>query len=235
MTVRLRPGRIIGTYLAVVAMCLVLSVVGRLIHRAEGRSFGLLAFDVDAEGTVPAWVASLALLACAGLLAVGAAQARLRNGDHRHWTVLAAGFAVMALDEAAGLHDRTISPLRDAFDPTGALFFAWVVPAGALVAVLGIAFVPFVGRLPVDLRTHAVLGAVLFVGGALGVEVATGVYLDAEGFDEVPFDDLGYLALSTTEEALEFAGAGVFLRGLLRHLAAPPTEAVIRVSAETAG
>lgn len=77
-------------------------------------------------------VYSVALLGgSAVLLLILALAARKRGGDDardaRWWGGLVVVFAFMAADEAAGIHESLIVPLRRALHTSGALYFAWVV------------------------------------------------------------------------------------------------------------
>ena len=97
----------------------------------------------------------------------------------------------------------------------GVLYFSWVVPAGIIVAALGIAYLPFLRRLPARTRWRFVLAGALYVGGALLMELPLGWWAERAGDD-----NLVYGLLDFVEESLELAGTSLFLAALLDYLGA---------------
>ncbi len=162
------------------------------------------------ERNLPTWYASGLLLGCAGVLAAIARTATLaRAPGRRHWWALAGAFAYLSLDETVGLHEH----LGGLLSLGGVLFFTWVVPAAVLVAVGGLAFLPFLARLPPRRRAQFVLAGVLYVGGALGMELPLGWWTEQHGND-----NLVYALIDHVEEALELVGASLFLAALVEEL-----------------
>ena len=207
------------------------------------------------------------MMASAALLFLAALQAESQGRGHtRSWLALAAAFAYLSLDEATGIHEVFIEPLRGAFGLSGIFYWAWVLPALVLVGGFGLAMVPFLLSLP---RRGAALfiasGALfvrgafglsgifywawvlpalvlvggfglamvpfllslprrgaalfiasgaLFVGGALGLEMASGYVITARG-EEAPLVAL----LAICEETLEMLGLALFTGALCDHLA----------------
>ena len=165
----------------------------------------LVAFlSLSHEANLPTWYASSLLLVDALLLGAIA-----RRAPDRRWAVLAAIFGYLSLDEAVELHEH----LGGLFATGGVLYFDWVIPAGAALLLLGAAYLPFLRRLPAATRRAFVLAAVLYVGGALLMELPLGWWTERAG-DENPV----YAALDLVEESLELAGASVFLLALRDHL-----------------
>jgi hypothetical protein len=125
--------------------------------------------NVDSELTVWSWFQSTLLFACAALLAVAALMAyRMRDRYVRHWLVLSLALLWVSVDEAASIHELTIAPLHNALDTHGIFYFAWVIPALLVVAMLGLAYVRFLGNLPREVRTLFICAAGTYVIGALG-------------------------------------------------------------------
>ncbi len=172
-------------------------------------------FGVSSEGRLPTFYSGVTLLGAAMLLGIIAVHAR-RGGDlfARHWAGLAVIFALMAADEMLVIHELSIGPIRRLLGITsGLLFFAWVVPALAFVAAFGGVYLRFVLALPARSRNLIVLAGLVYVGGALGLELASGLYVSARGYD------LGYGVLSTIEEVAEMCGIAVLLYALVDYLA----------------
>lgn len=157
------------------------------------------------EHNVPTWLASSLLLACAlaaGAIARGAASWR------RHWWGVCAVFGYASLDEAAQLHEH----LGGHLEAGGVLYFDWVIPAAAILAVLAVVFLPFVRALPGPTRRRLVIAGAIFVGGAVAMELPLGWWTERAGPDS-----LGYGLIDWVEETLELVGASLALVALVAH------------------
>lgn len=194
-----------------------IAVEGEWMARIQGSFVRL--FSLDQEANLPTWFASMLLLAASGLALVsGLGMAHERRG----WTLVAAVFLVMSIDEAAVLHEMLIVPMQAAFELRGLLYYGWMIPAGlAALAVAGY-LLPFVWRLPPDVRGRLVLAGAVYLGGALGVEAVTGAIEEARG------RDLLYHLLAVLEESLELAGVLIAVSALLRRLERLPQPLEIR-------
>lgn len=173
-------------------------------------------FSVDRELNAPAFFSTLILLFSSGLLAVISYIKRIgREPYFWYWAILALGFLFMAFDETTSAHERLIEPMRTVLGETnlGIFYFAWVVPAIALVLVLGLFFLRFWWSLPLRTRTLVFLAGVLYLGGAIGVELINGNYAELHGKE-----NLTYMVLSTMEECLEVTGTIVFIYALLGYI-----------------
>ena len=169
---------------------------------------------LNAEYCLPAWYSSLLLISAAGLLALATASAA-RNGERYlfHWAVLAIMFVGLSADEATGVHEVAIEPLRDGLSLSGIFHFGWVIPGAILAGLAGLAYLPFLLALPGRSRLVFFTAGALFVGGALGMEMVGGYLLTQHGEQS-----LAYIAAFTVEESLEILGATLFVTGLMGHL-----------------
>ncbi len=184
-------------------------------------------FDVSRERNVPTFFTVLLMLSAAILVASHAAmEAARRAPDAGRWALLAVIFVAMAYDESSQAHEYLIEPMRHllGYGALGAFYYAWVIPGMVMVMIVGLAFLGFLRRLPAGTRYAFVLAAALYVGGAIGVELAGGAWDEAHGHG-----NLVYHMLSTLEEGLEMAGLTVFLRAMLLHVAASGGFVSIRV------
>lgn len=212
--------RAVASSLGVVAFLLLLASAGsQILAHATGISpaHGVVRFfDLNSEFNLPTFYASGLLSFAAVLLAVIAVLERqLGRSGVIHWATLSAGFLVMALDESATLHERLAPPLRQYFGEHLAevFHFAWVLPGIVLVLLLGLGFLPFVMRLPGRTRLAFVAAAIIFLGGALGVELLEGyLYAQAGRLTAV------YSAVATAQEVLEMGGVILFIWALLDYL-----------------
>lgn len=169
--------------------------------------------DVDREGTLPAWVSAVILLACAASLWTIADEVRARGHRwHRHWRLLALAFAYLSLDEMLSLHERLIDPIRDALGLSGIFYYAWVVVAIPVLVVFIVVLIPFLRTLPRWTFLAFMVSGGVYLAGALGMELVTGLVASAGGGDS-----LQYRLLVTLEELLEMLGMILFLASVNEH------------------
>ncbi|MCY0993620.1 hypothetical protein OV203_41160 [Nannocystis sp. ILAH1] len=194
-----------------VVLALLVSLAGLLAellrHLGELDHPALTLLSLSWEGNLPSWYASVLPLVCAGLLRWIAA---VETSDRFYWNFLALGFLAISIDETIALHER----LSGQFDVGGVLYFDWVIPAGLLVLVLGLAFLGFLRRLSSGTARRFILAGALYVGGAVLFELPLGWWTERHGDD-----DLGYALIDWCEETLEFVGLTLFASALLDHLA----------------
>jgi len=185
--------------------------------------------DVDSEGSVAAWLSSVALFSCA-LVLVGIAR-RQDTGRRAPWAALAAVFGYFSLDEMSSLHEKVSDPLREALSSSGPLLHPWVIPA-AVACMLGtIAFWPLLRTLNRETSGLFTAGGFVYFGGAIGFEVLSGIIAGPPG---VP--DSRYAAVATVEELLEMLGITVFLAALADYDRSSPTRpSSARYAAEMTG
>lgn len=170
-------------------------------------------FDMGEENNLPTFFSGGQLLLCALLLYL---IARTRAGRHpvdfRYWAMLALIFFWLAADEMASMHELAIRPVAEWMPgrTTGFLHWGWVVPGSLLVIIVAIAYARFVLKLPASTRNRTIVGAALFVGGAIGVEMPEAAHVEQHGME-----NLTYGLFVLVEETLEMAGILVFLSGLL--------------------
>ena len=159
------------------------------------------------EGNVPTWFSSSLLLACA--IAAGAV-ARDAARWRRHWWGVAIVFGYASMDEAAEIHEH----LGGLVGTHGVLYFDWIIFAIAILIVLSFVYLRFVIALPRATRLGLIAAAVVYVGGAVGMELPLGWWTERFGND-----GLGYALIDWVEETLEMIGASLALLALLRHRA----------------
>jgi hypothetical protein len=186
-------------------------------------------FNLDRERNLPTTFQTLLFLVC-GLTLAGIAVMKRLQGDRwtRHWAVLSLIFLVLAWDEIAEIHERFIEPMRRAFDLQGIFFFGWIIPAAAVVLIVGLAYTRFVFSQEQQLRNRIIVAGVVFLTGALGFEAIGGWYYDR--VDQAT--DMIYVTLVTAEETLEMAGLILFLHALLVYFSTVLPGGRIEVSGE---
>ena len=205
--------RLTATLICVVAFLICASLAVQFVKHATGHDYmlGLVPlFYVDMESNIPTWYSSFALMLASVLLGlVTLAKYQEQEPFRRHWLCLSAIFAYLAVDEVAMLHEYPIAPLRSALNATGALHYTWVIPGMFVVAVVGICYLKFLKHLPARTRNLFIVAGMTFVGGAIGVEMLSGI--EASTHDE---SSLNYMLIVTAEEMMEMLGIVVFIHGI---------------------
>lgn len=173
----------------------------------------ILMFDVDIERSFYTWF-SVLLLAGAGVLLLDTGH-KVRPSDRfigTQWTILGGIFILLSVDEMLRFHEKLSGRVNTVLDTGGIFTFAWVIPA-AIICVIGfVALVPFLRRLPARVRNLMILSAVLFLGGAIGMEMIGGKMMSDHGGDVTV---LPYRLAATAEEGLEGLGVLLFIYSLL--------------------
>jgi hypothetical protein len=195
----------------------VASMVVTLGFKHESRRVRLL--DLNEELSLGTAYSVALLVGSAVLVALLAVAARRRGGpearDARWWAGLAVMFAFMGADEGVAIHEMLIVPVRKALNTSGLLFFAWVVPYGALVVAVVLVYIRLLFRLPRQIAIRFVIAGAVYVGGAVGLELIAGWMVDSLGYAErsLPME-LEYLV----EETMEMLGVAYFVTALLRYV-----------------
>jgi hypothetical protein len=201
------------------AWCVAALAAGHLataaVHYRLGydRQLGLRPLlNLNGEANLPAWFSAALLLAAAAVLAV-IWRTTPAGAGRRHWAVLAAVFVFLSADEAAEIHEM-LNPLREHFGNDGLLYWAWVVPYGLAGLAFVAAYARFLRRLPPRTARLFVASGMLYVGGALVLEMAGGMVMDRVGRGTLPV-----VVLYTLEELAEMSAIVLFIYALLDYLA----------------
>ena len=218
-----RSRRLVIFLVAVVLVFLVLSSIWRVLQlQPDGSHFDPYQlwrlFDVRDEKNFPTLYSVTLWLMSAGLLwLIGLAHRRDGPAKSRPWFGLAAIFLCLSLDESASLHEKLVVTVRRlmpmlAEDSHGLLKYGWIIPVGALVLCLLMAYLPFLKALPQSTRKGMIAGGFIFVAAALVFEVF-------EGYAVQNLPKHTDTVIETVEEVIEMLGLIVFIDTLLRYLA----------------
>jgi len=185
-------------------------------------------FDLTAERNLPTLFSTALFLLSTCLLWVIARALEDRQKPWIRWSLLSVLFAFLALDELASLHE-SIEPLADRL-PGASGFFAgaWTLVYGVLLIPIGVFFVPLVRGLDATTRWRVVSAGILFLTGALGLEVVAAWYWWA---DVGP--NLGGRLLVGLKELFEIAGLVVFSCALVDYLEREIGVRVLAANGET--
>jgi hypothetical protein len=167
--------------------------------------------DVDNEESIPTWLSSSLLLLCSVLLAAITVTAN-RNGERyvSHWGAMSIIFAVLSIDETLSIHTRADGVLRYLLGIGGFFYYAWVIPGGAFVIIFALAYIRFLVHLSATMRLLIIAAGVLYVSGAVGMEMLNGSWAEIHGWT-----NLTYQTMVTVEEFLEMTGAILLLYALM--------------------
>jgi hypothetical protein len=187
-------------------------------------------FDLGNENNIATWYSSTTLFLSAMLLAViGLHKKQIRGVYARHWLALAGIFVLLALDETASIHEKAklFQPYLKQFDYFGGYFYySWVAVGLCFVLAVGGAYLRFLAHLPEGTRRLFVVAGVLYVGGALGLEMIESRLDFLQGGHE----SLAYQSLVGVEEACEMMGIVLFIYALLSYIGSTLSSVRIVVS-----
>lgn len=207
--------RIEALLLKVIVFLSVLSVSGQIYKFTVGRERFLVSlFDLDLEWNIPTLYSAVTLGLTSFLLFVIAFDVKVREKSFRlHWTILSAGFLVMAVDEIIQFHEKLSTPIKAILPVDGVLHFAWIVPFFFLVVFLLLAYVRFLLHLPLPMRIRVISAAAVYLTGAMGIEAVSGIV-----FTRFGRDTLFYAMVVNIEEIMEMVGIYLFISTLLNYL-----------------
>lgn len=214
----LYPRRIAWQLFAVIVLlCLIHVLVMGIFYAGLfdfKQDYGLLywqitIFDLDEEESFGTWFNAIILLFAALLLYIHARGRQLvADGWYGWWLLLAIGFLLLSIDEIVGLHEYLNSALKEV---------SWTSVAAPAVAVVALLFIPFLLHLPGRTRILFAAAAVLYLGGALGVERWADRFADQD-----LLDTLEYNLWTAVEEVMEMSAVVLFIYALLAHMSGSP-------------
>jgi hypothetical protein len=191
-------------------------------------------FDLDGEQNLPALYQTLSLGFIAVLLfAIASQRKSVRDPLTLYWSVLACIFVFLMFDEGCSIHNNfhIYSAPNDAEQKKQGLFyFSWTLAYGALMVPVGLWYLRFLVKLPRSYGWRIFVAGVVYVTGALGLEMLFGDYLAHGG----AFHSRMELIFTTIEESLEMLGMLLFIHVLLHYMVEHAVAfAVVPIAEET--
>lgn len=218
MIIKINPTKILKILLLIIIFLILASTAVQISKYLFSHSnvFGLYRlFSLDDEGNVPTWYSSITLFVCSLLLAIIAYSKKKEKDLYLlHWSLLSIIFIFLSIDESACIHELVMIHIKSYIDLSGIFYFSWVIIGIPLVLIFIVLFRKFVIDLPIKNRFQFILSGILFLSGALGMELIDGWYL-ASIDGTVNFT---YMMLTTLEETLEMVGSAVFIYSLLIYI-----------------
>lgn len=212
-TIHYDARKIAASLTAVAVVLIALSVLVHVLEYVGGyRNRVTSLFDADEEASFATWFSAAILLLGAFVLALISVFKR-REGDRfaLHWGVLMLIGLTASLSEICMLHERTGEILGARLKMSGIFYHAWVIPAMVVVLAVAVFFLRFLLHLPRATALRFLLAGVLYIGGALGMELIGARHHEAAGSP----NNLTYKLLSDVEEFMEMLGVVVALHALL--------------------
>lgn len=217
LTLNLQPDKVCKILLVIIMLLIFANILSHsgafILNEYHGGDYSGRLFRLDEESNLPTFYSALSLGFCSLLLSVIAYKKRANNSRYtKHWKFLAVLFFIMAIDEIAMMHE-ILTVLREPLNASGVFYFTWIIPAFIFLLVFSVAFISFLKALPKKIRTLFMLSGMIYVGGAIGVEMIGGYHSQMYGEN-----NFAYGMITTIEESLEMMGILVFIYSLLFYL-----------------
>ncbi len=209
MSRKIVPSKIYVALLVMISLLSLVNILG-LLHSHYGlfgeRSLeqSINLFNMDREGNIPTLFSFLLIFLCAVIIYLIGESMKESKEPYVGWFLMGWIFLFLALDEGAQFHELLISMVRSRMETRGVFYFAWMIPYLMLATLFVIVFIPFLKRLPAEIRNLFILSGVIFLAGAVGMEMLGGLRAETYG------EDIYYGWIATLEEILEMVGM-VFL------------------------
>ena len=210
------PKVVFKKLLYLIVVLLFLNILGLIskFYFDHDQVYGLVSlFDFDTEKNIPTFYSATAIL-YSSLLLFFITFIHKNNGCRfLGWMGLAVIFLFLSIDEISSIHERLSKPVRSLLDTSGLLFSAWVIPYGLAVVVFVAAYLRFLIRLPKKIMFLFVVSGIIFVLGAVGIEL-----LEGRHYELYESTDLIFAIFYTVEEFLEMFGIVLFIYTLLTYI-----------------
>jgi hypothetical protein len=214
--IELTPKQIV-TFFGFIATCL---VVAHLLTFIPKYTLGdnkvtkiFFLFNLESEGNIPTFFSALLILSCSLQLFMISALQDADSKNRSLWLGLALVFLFLSFDEAVMFHEHLTRPVRAMLHTSGLFFLAWVIPYAILLGLMTVCYTPFLFRLPKHPRNLMIISAILYISGALVMEMISGWYWDKSGER-----NLAYYLVATCEEVLEIVGMITFQYALFMYM-----------------
>ncbi len=222
LSVDFEPRAVGITLLTGYALLLVAHLVMLFFVHALGHHevLGLVQlFHFDMESNVPTFFSGMLILTVVGLLFITWMNERQNvSGLQLPWLFLAAGFCLMFFDEMFMIHEFVSRLVGRNMETSGAFSFGWVIPYLAIVAVVGLVLSFWFFRLDRWTQTWFAVSGAIYLSGALGSEMVSGIHYSGLAEDREVWRTLSIDLLATVEESLEMLGLSLFIVTLVKRL-----------------
>ncbi|MEM6530875.1 MAG: hypothetical protein AAF653_21440, partial [Chloroflexota bacterium] len=203
---------IFSLVLLVISSTLGLTIAAIGMEESPGALITAYRFvDFDGEENLISFFSMSLWVVVSVLCAQVQSLARSRR-ERIYWSLLAALFIVLAMDEWLGFHEKMAPITADLLNITH-MPFAWVVPATIGVVVFVVWTIPFMRMLPGNISRLFLAGVTIVVAGAIGFEIPGGF-----AFATYTNDSAIYRGLVLIEESLEIIGVITLLYAVYSYM-----------------
>ncbi|MDY6854470.1 MAG: hypothetical protein SWO11_07150 [Thermodesulfobacteriota bacterium] len=213
MEILFKPEKSVKYFVYILIFLISTHLISQYIIHFIGHNYRFLRiFDLGWEQSIPSLFVTIEWLLGLFLLAV-ITTVKKNEGSYLYWLGLVITFSYLTLDEAVSIHERLSNPIRSLLKLSGLLYYAWIIPYSIALFIFFLIYLRFIISLPYRTRILIITGGVLFLIGALGLEIFEGKYIEV--FDRNRLYHLFYITL---EESLEMIGLGVFIYALMTYI-----------------
>lgn len=186
-----------------------------LIRTTEINDAIYIFFAVEGEYNFPTWF-NASLWCSLAVLAFFISFFAKSDKIIRRGSRILGSIAIFAsADEAIQIHEKlgSLSPLMAKYLPDSVAsnlnFVLWIIPGLILALVVGFSMLKFIRKLPKLSRLAIFASAFLFLIGAIGFEVLSGLWLVRYGLDAY------YTLITVAEEFLEMSSISLAIAALI--------------------
>lgn len=217
LRLNLQPDKVCKILLVTVMVLIFANILSHagafILNQYSDANYSGRLFPLDEESNLPTFYSAFSLGFCSILLAIIASYQQKNNSRHtKHWKFLSLLFCLLAIDEIAMMRE-ILSVLREPLNAGGIFYFTLVIPAFIFLIIFTLTFISFFKSLPSRIKTLFMLSGIIYVAGAIGVEMIGGYHSEIYGEN-----NFTYGMITTIEESLEMMGILVFIYSLLFYL-----------------
>jgi len=208
--------RVLFILFAFLLLANILGIIHKLSFPSDSQNYIVKSIinliDFDDEKNLPTLYSTALLFSISILLWLISLKEKKANNKYISWLLLSIVFFYLTLDEILSFHEHLVVPFRNTFDATGMFYFAWVIPYGVAVLIGFLISFKFLLRLPKRIYKLFILAGIVYLFGAIGMEMIGGSIAESKGMENIIF----YLVY-TIEESLEMLGLIIFIYSLLNY------------------
>ena len=215
MSPSLNPIKTLKILISIIIFLLCMNIMGitSKFYLDHDYVYGLIPlFDFDTEFNIPSLFSTILLISSSTLLLNITLKHKKNNNLYNSWAILSIIFLYLSMDELLSIHEMIEDPIRELFNISDVLYYAWVIPYGLLLVLFVASYMKFLIRLPNKTSTLMLVSGSIFITGALGFEL-----LEARLAANVGINNLLYSIYYTIEETLEMFGITLFIYTLLTY------------------
>ncbi len=174
-------------------------------------------FNFDKEKNIPSIFSSLLLLGASATLLYVSFKPLTFKISKIFWRSLSFIFLFLSFDELLRIHEKIGKFTGNYIKGEGIFHYAWLIPYGILLLVIMFIYAKSIFALPVKVRNNMIISGILFVGGAVGIEMITGLFIENNQLytSEAIRSSKSIFLLYSIEETLEMLGVSYFIYTLL--------------------